>query len=128
MRKKDDPIDFLFNFQNTNGLETSLYEQLNTTLPQGPEYDSNKLQIVVKIIDDFDGALEYLIQNSVNVTPQAKSNDDILYSDTTSVTNKKLYAGSLIDSSQIIFFISTAMNSECLADKNNFVQSGKLNF
>ena len=67
MRKKDDPNDLLFNFQNIDGL--SISQQLNTTIPQGPEYDSFTVQIIVKIIDDSGGMTEYIIPTPVTISP-----------------------------------------------------------
>ena len=69
MRKKNDPNDILFNFQYTGGFNTPLPTQLNTTIPQGPEYDSFNVTIVIKIIDDFGGMLEYIIPTPIKVQP-----------------------------------------------------------
>jgi hypothetical protein len=69
VRKRDDPNDFLFNFKTTEGLNISLPVKLNTMIPQGPEYDSYNLQIIIKIIDDSGAVLEYVIPTLVSVSP-----------------------------------------------------------
>ncbi len=101
-------------------------EQLNTTLPQGPEYDSYKFQLLVKIIDDLGGMSEYLIPTPVTVAPIQNVNfmSEILFDDATSNFNRKLYEGDLIDSSQVIAYLSGKLNSECYFDRNTLSYSG----
>ena len=128
MRKKDDPIDILFNFHKSGGLN-NMPDQLNTTLPQGPEYDSFNMHILVKIIDNSGGMIEYQIPTLVNVSPNttliqfSKIFTEIQNYDTLSNTNKILSEGDLCVASQIIYSISADINSECNKDKNNLRNS-----
>ncbi len=130
MRKKDDPNDFLFNFQTTDGLNIALPVKLNTKIPQGPEYDSFNVQIIVKIIDDSGAVLEYVIPTLVSVSPSislienSTIIDQILNYDKQSNENRRLHEGDLRTASQIITSISAIMNSECNKDKNSLINSG----
>ena len=127
MRKKDDPNDIIFNFQSTGGFNFSLPNQFNTKIPQGPEYDSFIISIVVKIIDDSGGLLEYVIATKVKVVPDTSLMDNstlidqIMTDDSKLNENRKLYEGDLHDSSQVIILISTILNSECIKDKNSLI-------
>ncbi len=126
MRRKDDPIDILFNFQISDSLNESFSVQLNTTLPQGPEYDSYNMHIFIRIIDDSNGVSEYLIPTPVNVVPLTLLTlmNEINNDDPLSESNKKLYEGDLLEASQIISYLSIMLNSECYDDKNRLVNSG----
>ena len=133
MRKKNDPNDILFNFQYTytGGFNTPLPTQLNTTIPQGPEYDSFNVTIVIKIIDDFGGMLEYIIPTPVTVQPNISllENSTIIEQinnyDPKSRENRNLYEGDLLDASKIILSISSIFNCECNIDKNSLRVSSK---
>ena len=104
-------------------------DQLNTTLPQGPEYDSFNMHILVKIIDNSGGMIEYLIPTLVNVSPNttliqfSKIFTEIQHYDTLSNTNKILSEGDLCVASQIIYSISADIKSECNKDKNSLRNS-----
>lgn len=126
MRKKDDPIDTLFQFQITNG-QNNFSQQVNTTLPQGPEYDSYNCSIFIKIIDDQGAALEYLIPYQVNVLPNPLSTlvYEIFTADTSSTANKILFGGDLLYASKEIAYASAILNSECYSDKNSLLNSSK---
>jgi hypothetical protein len=126
VRRKDDPIDILFNFQISACLNDSFSVQLNTTLPQGPEYDSYNMHIFIRIIDDSEGVSEYLIPTAVKVVPLTLSTlmNEINNDDSLSESNKKLYEGDLLEASQIISYLSIMLNSECYDDKNRLVNSG----
>ena len=95
-------------------------------MPQGPEYDSYSLLILVKIIDNLGGMSEYLIPTPVTVIPNKTLNfmNEILKHDKASYLNRKLYAGDLIDSSQVIASLSATLNSECYFDRNTLAHSG----
>ena len=127
MRKKDDPNDILFNFQNVDCL--SISQQLNTIIPQGPEYDSFNIQIIVKVIDDSVGITEYIIPTPVVISPNttmiqnSKILSEIINIYTLSDTNKRLYEGDLLTVSQLINSISAYINSECNDDKNSLRNS-----
>jgi hypothetical protein len=127
VRKKDDPNDILFNFQDVDGL--SISQQLNTIIPQGPEYNSFNIQIIVKVIDDSDGMTEYIIPTPVVISPNttmiqnSKILSEIINIYTLSDTNKRLYEGDLLTVSQLINSISAYINSECNDDKNSLRNS-----
>ncbi len=127
MRKKDDPNDILFNFQNIDG--QSISQQINTTIPQGPEYDSFNIQIIVKVIDDSGGMTEHIIPTPVTISPDttmiqnSKILSEIINIYTFSNTNKRLYEGDLHTVSQLINSISAYINSECSNDKNSLKNS-----
>ncbi len=127
VRKKDDPNDILFNFQDVDGL--SISQQLNTIIPQGPEYDSFNIQIIVKVIDDSVGITEYIIPTPVVISPNttmiqnSKILSEIINIYTLSDTNKRLYEGDLLTVSQLINSISAYINSECNDDKNSLRNS-----
>ena len=128
VRKKDDPIDTLFHFQSTYGQNNSyLPQQVNTTLPQGPEYDSFNLSILVKIIDDSGAVLEYLIPNQVTVLPNQLSTlvSDILTDNTSSNANEILFGGDLLNTSKEIAYVSAIFNSECYSDRKSLLNSSK---
>ena len=131
MRKKNDPNDILFDFQSTGYFNTALPTQLNTTIPQGPEYDSFNVTIVIKIIDDFGGMLEYIIPTPVTVQPNISllENSTIIEQiynyDPKSRENRNLYEGGLLDASKIILSISSIFNCECNIDKNSLRVSSK---
>lgn len=123
--RKDDPVDILFAYQSTERSNEPLQNKLQTTLPQGPEYDSYKMEILVKIIDDSEGVLDYYISTPVIVLPS--TTNQVVYYDTfssDSSLNKKLYENDLLICSHEIFLISTTLNSECFTDRNNLVKSG----
>ena len=126
MRKKDDPNDYLFNFQSSDNFDNSFSAQLNTTLPQGPEYDSYNMHIFVRIIDDSNGVSEYLISTPLNVLPLASSTliDEIINEDPLSDSNKKLYQGDLLEACKVIYYLSIMLNSQCYDDKNRLVNTG----
>jgi hypothetical protein len=134
VRKKEDHNDILFNFQSTNGLNITLPDQLNTTIPQGPEYDSYNLQIIIKIIDDFGSKLEFVIPTLIKVLPNnflsenSTIIDQIINYDSKSNFNIKLNEGILQDSLQIMLSISTVLNSECNKDKNSLIVSRSILF
>jgi hypothetical protein len=75
---------------------------------------------------------EYLIPTPVTVVPIQNVNfmSEILFDDATSNLNRKLYEGDLIDSSQVIAYLSGKLNSECYFDRNTLSYSGiyKVNF
>ncbi len=104
-------------------------DQLNTTIPQGPDYDSFNLQIIIKIIDNFGGKLEFLIPTLIKVLPNnflsenSTIIDEIINYDSKSNLNIKLNEGDLQDSSKILLSISTMLNSECNKDKNSLIVS-----
>jgi hypothetical protein len=130
VRKRDDPNDFLFNFKTTEGLNISLPVKLNTMIPQGPEYDSYNLQIIIKIIDDSGAVLEYVIPTLVSVSPNislienSTIIDQIINYDKLSNENRRLHEGDLRTASQIVTSISAIINSECNKDKNSLINSG----
>jgi hypothetical protein len=134
VRKKDYPNDILFNFQSTGGFSVSLPNKIQTKIPQGPEYDSFKLQIIIKIVDDSGGILEYVIPTPVIVKPDISLMenttliDQITNEDLKSTENRKLNEGDLHESSQVILLISTMLNSECNKDKNSLIISSILFF
>jgi hypothetical protein len=134
VRKKDYPNDILFNFQSTGGFNVSLSNQFQTKIPQGPEYDSYKLKIIIKIIDDSGSVLEYVIPTPVVVKPDTSLMenttliDEITNEDLKSAENRKLNEGDLHESSQVILLISTMLNSECNKDKNSLIVSSNLFF
>ena len=126
VRKKDDPNDILFSFQSTGGQNIPLAQQLNTTLPLGPDHDYFNMSILVKIIDDSGGTLNYLIPTQVSVQPNPASitKDEISKYSTTSNTNRLLFSGDLNDVSRNIIIVSQMLNRECYADRSNL---GSLN-
>jgi hypothetical protein len=134
VRKKDYPNDILFNFQSTGGFNVSLPNEFKTKIQQGPAYDSYKLQIIIKIIDDSGGVLEYLVPTAVKVKPDTSLMenttliDQITNHDSKSNENRKLNEGDLQGSSQVILLISTILNSECNKDKNSLIVSSNLFF
>ena len=134
MRKQNDPNDILFHFQSTGGFNTQLPTQLNTTIPQGPDYDSFNVTIVIKIIDDSGGMLEYFIPTPVTVKPNISllENSTVIekmnYYDPKSRENRNLFEGDLLDASIIILSISSIFNSECNEDKNSLIVSSKTVF
>ncbi len=121
MRKKDDPVDVMFYFQSTNDLQITIPQQMNTTLPQGPEYDSFNMQIVVKIIDDLNEALEFIIPSVIKVSSNTALDKNNLNS-----MNKKLYYGDLRGTSQVILLLASILNLECFESKKSLSTSGNI--
>ena len=127
MRKKDDPIDILFNFQKSDSLSKPFSVKLNTTLPHGPEYDSYNMFIFIRIIDDLNSVSEYLISTPVNVIPFTSSNltIEIVNEDTLSNSYKKLHQGDILEACQVISHLSIMLNGDCYQDKNDVEKSCK---
>ena len=113
MRKKDDPVDLIFDFQSTIGIQVTIPQKLITTLPQGPEYDSFKMQIIVKIIDDLNDDLVFIIPSTVTVSASVASANIDLNS-----VNKTLYSGDIRETSKAILFLTNILNSQCFESKN----------
>jgi hypothetical protein len=99
-------------------------------IPQGPEYDSYNLQIIIKIIDDSGAVLEYVIPTLVSVSPNislienSTIIDQIINYDKLSNENRRLHEGDLRTASQIVTSISAIINSECNKDKNSLTNLG----
>ncbi len=123
MRKKDDPVDLIFDFQSTNGIQVTIPQKLITTLPQGPEYDLFKMQIIVKIIDDLNDDLVFIIPSFVTVNASVASANIDLNS-----VNKTLYSGDIRETSKAILFLTNILNSQCFESKNNLLNLGNSSF
>jgi len=118
VRKKDDPVDLIFDFQSTNGIQVTIPQKLITTLPQGPEYDSFKMQIIVKIIDDLNDDLVFIIPSTVTVSASVTSAINL------NSVNKTLYSGDIRETSKAILFLTNILNSQCFESKNNLLNLG----
>lgn len=105
---------------------------MNTTLPQGPEYDNYNMSMFVKIIDDTNGATIFNILTPINVKPDTVFTnsllDDILNSNTSSQANKNLFSGDLRKTSNTISLLSQLLNSQSLNDKNSIDGSSTSTF
>ena len=115
-------------FQSTGGVNKTLPEIVNTTLPQGPEYSNYTMTMYVKVIDDTNGASIFDIPTSITVIPDITFSNtllnDILASNTKSEANKNLFSGDLRSASNVISSLSSLLNSQSFEDKNNAAGSG----
>jgi hypothetical protein len=117
----------LANFQSTGGLNVSLKEIFETTLPQGPVYDDYKMQMYVKVIDDTGGVTIFNINETITVHPDNNKTNEILnsilYGDFNSTENRNLFSGDLRHVSSLIISLSAVLNSESFGNKSQLNES-----
>ena len=92
---------------NGNGYERVL-------LPAGPQDDSYKVYIFVRIIDDLGGVTEYKISSPIIVEPNfyvaSAYLDDMLNNKNTKTFIKQLFTGNLQQTSQNVISFATNLN------------------
>jgi hypothetical protein len=111
---KDDPKVISLGYQDS--------PKLNRTLPQGPEYDNYKLEIIINVIDDTDGVYEYPMHGQIVVKPNDNLTNELINDvfNSKSNLNKHLFSGNLQDSSEKISNLVSLVNSQSLSSKNSY--------
>ena len=123
----------MVNNQMKISLGYSLNGILETQLPQGAIYDSNRMYISVEIVDDDNGITYYdLSSTSVtvnsNLTQLGNIMDQILKASSSSDENKVLFSGNTMQSVQIISSLSSMMSTQNMEDKKGFQSSSTHSF
>jgi len=101
--------------------------KIKVKLPQGPKYDSNRLYLHVRVIDNDNGAKIYYLTNAITVLPERQYVDILIESflqdNPLSVFNQDLSIGSFQKSLQNILFISSYLNEESLENRLFYIQN-----
>ena len=107
MKFKNQMVPIALNF-NSAGF-------LRTKLPPGPDEDSNKVYVFVKVVDDSGGLVEYDITSPIYVYPNHTLTlnliDNLASNLTYSTLMKKLNSGNLQTCSQNILILASTLNS-----------------
>ena len=92
---------------NTNGYERVL-------LPAGPQDDSYKVYVFVRVIDDLGGVAEYKISSPIIVEPNFYAANaylsDMLNNKNTKTFIKQLFTGNLQQTAQNVISFATNLN------------------
>lgn len=93
---------------NSNG-------SLRAPIPNGPSYDSNRVYLIVKIIDDFGGIKEYKIEQTLqvllNTTLSASLMTEIVNLDPKSTLMQSMFSGNPQTIVQTVSAMSSILNS-----------------
>lgn len=96
-------------------------------LPQGPTYDSNRLYLHVRVIDNDNGAQIYYLPNAITVLPERQYVDVLIESfiqdNPLSIFNQELSIGSFQKSLRNVLFISSYLNEESLENRLSYIQN-----
>jgi hypothetical protein len=107
--------------------------KIKVKLPQGPRYDSNRLYLHVRVVDNDNGAQIYYLPNAITVLPERQYVDMLIDSfiqdNPLSIFNQELSIGSFQKSLQNVLFISSYLNEESLENRLSYLEnSNKLSF
>lgn len=100
--------------------------RFETLLPDGPGYDSNKIYVFVKIIDDSNGYTIYSLNSVtvfINQTNSMELITEIITQNTESSINRKLYESNSVDSLNSLIALASTLNELSIIDKKSLINT-----
>lgn len=97
-----------------------------TNLPEGPAYDSNKMHVSVKIIDNTGGFVDYTLASVTviqNTSDAENLIEELLAQNTLNYLNQELYDGNTQSCAQNLIILSSILNSLSLTDKRSILDT-----
>jgi hypothetical protein len=107
--------EYLLSFKDDPKLLSLGYESkqtLLTQLPQGPDYDSYQVTLIIRIIDDLNAISEFKIQNKIKIQPYNLENKSLTIEDALTLNNRALHEGNQQELVKAIYCLAVALNVE----------------
>lgn len=98
---------------------------LITSLPQGPEFDSHELQIIVRIYDDFESYTQFTINDKVSVNSYFDQANYSTVDDLFTQNINILYEGNQHYSCNFIICYASLLNTLNYQNKTNLISSSQ---